>query len=771
MLALGAAGAATVLGGSQQSEAAVWSKPGIGAQVIPNALKSAEKTYPLRFVTYFSRFMLTYDTSSVNWWRDSVDTSDVLLKGASGKGILQPRLDQFARFAASAEVGLARYPGEDGTEALLELMLRRYGDISKEALKQICFLFALLDDCQPTEQIAEVLSRADNVSVSEVKVSSRGSGYTAGNPDVTITTPDYKPAAEASAVALLRDNGRVAGIKVTEGGKGYAKPPKIVFERTVAVNNETNTELKLELDQDQINQPFKPPVTEVVIDSEGYVVDVKVLKRGSGLWKGTYEWAFEAPLPNPKVSNVTEALEEEEKMAAKGTLVMDREIDKVVVASPGSGYSPAFPIEVSIQAPEECKNSLGLESPLYQPGERAVGTVALGKPKFDNDPVPTKAEEENLRFVKIQSEELAKVDKDLTSLIESSVGLSYQSSSKKFKFIETSALGFNVSTSFGPRARVPILKDDVISWSQFTSIGVAGGVCAAVAHGALVPLDTVKLKLQTAPPGKYDNIFDASVKVLRDEGGLKTFVNGFQPETLGSAIYGFLSFGGTEILRRTATSIVGPVVALQNPVPILVVSSCLASVVAAAISCPFQAVKVRMVADENYGPGANMIGGFQRLIREDGALALVQGVTPFLVKDVTFVLSKFSVFDVVSKAIYFSYPQFREDLQLTLLVSLVSGIVAGICAAVTSHPGDYLFSKANQKSGATVMSAWNDYMDKKDYGVILTGLSPRLLYGGLLIALQFCIYDYCRVLFHVSPGELNVFLDVVAGIAKSTPAQ
>jgi hypothetical protein len=49
----------------------------------------------------------------------------------------------------------------------------------------------------------------------------------------------------------------------------------------------------------------------------------------------------------------------------------------------------------------------------------------------------------------------------------------------------------------------------------------------------------------------------------------------------------------------------------------------------------------------------------------------------------------------VSKSIYVYMPQLREDLTLTLLVSLVSGTVAGTCAAVTSQPGDYLFSKVS----------------------------------------------------------------------------
>lgn len=92
----------------------------------------------------------------------------------------------------------------------------------------------------------------------------------------------------------------------------------------------------------------------------------------------------------------------------------------------------------------------------------------------------------------------------------------------------------------------------------------------------------------------------------------------------------------------------GPVIALQYPVPILVLSSCLASAVAAIISCPFQTVKIRLVADDQFGPGGNMIGGFNRILKEEGAFSLIQGVGPFIFKDVTFVLSKFSVFDIVS---------------------------------------------------------------------------------------------------------------------------
>ena len=48
----------------------------------------------------------------------------------------------------------------------------------------------------------------------------------------------------------------------------------------------------------------------------------------------------------------------------------------------------------------------------------------------------------------------------------------------------------------------------------------------------------------------------------------------------------------------------------------------------------------------------------------------------------------------------------------------------------------------------------------------MTGLPPRMVFSGALIALQFVIYDYCRVQLHVSPNELMEFLDVMADVTR-----
>ena len=65
--------------------------------------------------------------------------------------------------------------------------------------------------------------------------------------------------------------------------------------------------------------------------------------------------------------------------------------------------------------------------------------------------------------------------------------------------------------------------------SVYWRLAAAGAICASIGHGLLVPLDTVKTRMQTAPPGKYENTMDAFVKVLRDEGGGRLYCGACSP--------------------------------------------------------------------------------------------------------------------------------------------------------------------------------------------------------------------------------------------------
>ena len=53
-------------------------------------------------------------------------------------------------------------------------------------------------------------------------------------------------------------------------------------------------------------------------------------------------------------------------------------------------------------------------------------------------------------------------------------------------------------------------------------------------------------------------------------------------------------------------------------------------------------------------------------------------------------------------------------------------------------------------------------------GGLLVGLSSRCVFGGLLVAVQFATYDALKAALHVSPGDLQLFLDVLSGVTSQS---
>lgn len=162
----------------------------------------AEQTgYNVKFVTYLSRFLLSFDSDCQKWWY--ARASD-LPRQSSAEEVSALRLQQFGAFSASVEVGLQEYRGKDGPRRLLGNLLDRYcpdqedleEDREKEGLKplaeqakakqlreikearrQLALLFGLMENNQPVEELSKLLAAIDNGSIASVEIIDAGSGY------------------------------------------------------------------------------------------------------------------------------------------------------------------------------------------------------------------------------------------------------------------------------------------------------------------------------------------------------------------------------------------------------------------------------------------------------------------------------------------------------------------------------------------------------------------------------------------------------------------
>ena len=107
--------------------------------------------------------------------------------------------------------------------------------------------------------------------------------------------------------------------------------------------------------------------------------------------------------------------------------------------------------------------------------------------------------------------------------------------------------------------------------------------------------------------------------------------------------------------------------------------------------------------------------------------------------------------------------QATDGLVLSTLFPLLAGAIAGVIAVLASQPADVVLTRTND-DGATLGDAVASVREQP--ALILQGLSARMLYGVLLVSLQFLIYTNLRGLFGVSKADLTLVLDALAVLRR-----
>lgn len=144
----------------------------------------------------------------------------------------------------------------------------------------------------------------------------------------------------------------------------------------------------------------------------------------------------------------------------------------------------------------------------------------------------------------------------------------------------------------------------------------------------------------------------------------------------------------------------------------------------------------------------------------EGPAGLFRGLTPILLKEVPFVVTKFVVFDAVSSS-FAAVSADAANPAVALALTLASGALAGIAAVIVSQPADTVLTlTADAEGGETVSEALARVRDQPR--LITSGLGPRLLYGMLLVTLQFLIFTQLKSALGVSQNDLTLVWDPLA---------
>ncbi|UKZ81904.1 mitochondrial phosphate carrier protein [Trichoderma virens FT-333] len=277
-------------------------------------------------------------------------------------------------------------------------------------------------------------------------------------------------------------------------------------------------------------------------------------------------------------------------------------------------------------------------------------------------------------------------------------------------------------------------------FSLYSRFALAGAVCCSVTHGGLTPVDVVKTRIQLDPATYNRGLIGGFRQVIQNEGA-GALLTGAGPTFAGYFLQGALKFGGYEFFKAQFVNGLGAETASNNRTAIYLASSAAAEFFADIALCPLEATRIRLVSEPTYANG--LIGGFSKMLKNEGVGAFYAGFGPILFKQIPYTMAKFVVFEKVSEAVFRQFPKESLSDGMQTTANLGSGLIAGFAAAIVSQPADTMLSKINKTKGLPGEGTTSRLIKiGRELGLrgSYTGIGARLFMVGTLTAGQFAIY-------------------------------
>lgn len=307
-------------------------------------------------------------------------------------------------------------------------------------------------------------------------------------------------------------------------------------------------------------------------------------------------------------------------------------------------------------------------------------------------------------------------------------------------------VGSNQTLPFRKVSTMAHHDEEKFDLAYFVKGAVAGGICCSVTHGGMCPVDVVKTRMQLNPE-KYNKGMIGGFRQVIAEEGYGALATGLGPTAVGYFVQGWFKFGGVELFKVRSAQFLGDEKAYQYRTIIYLAAAACAEFVADIFLCPLEATRIRLVSNPQYANG--LITAFPKIIAEDGVLkGFYSGFGPILFKQVPYTMAKFSVQGKAAEALATAgnIDVTKASERTKMLLALSSGTIAGVAAAVISHPADTLLSMINKSptAGGTGSIPSRLLNLAKQVGfqkLCLTGLGARCVMIGTLTAGQFGIFD------------------------------
>jgi len=299
-------------------------------------------------------------------------------------------------------------------------------------------------------------------------------------------------------------------------------------------------------------------------------------------------------------------------------------------------------------------------------------------------------------------------------------------------------------------AMASLTLEGPLHWTTIGKFFLAGGTGCCLSHAAATPFDVVKTRQQSDPEryvhhrtGQPLGVVGTGMQIAKEE-GFGMLLQGMRTTFVGYLLQGATKYGLWEVFKAELGY--GRAAGCSK-VLILVAAALVAEIFASLVLCPFERMRIRLVADPNFAQG--MVPAIRRMLREDGFVGALygEGLGATLIKQIAYTVAKLTVFVLIFEALKGVLPYEVPRFVVTLISSMVAGFVAGIA----SQPGDTLQICTSTDSSLRDVCPVDvetgappgllKLARTLGWQALFTGWRARLLHVEVIVVSQLLIYD------------------------------
>ncbi|PKA53943.1 Protein mitoferrin-like 1, chloroplastic [Apostasia shenzhenica] len=263
----------------------------------------------------------------------------------------------------------------------------------------------------------------------------------------------------------------------------------------------------------------------------------------------------------------------------------------------------------------------------------------------------------------------------------------------------------------------------------------AGAIAGAFTYVCLLPIDTIKTKLQTRGAAQiYSGSLDAVLQTFRTQ-GLLGFYRGVSAVLVGSASSSAVYFGTCELGKSLLSKFPA-----YHPILIPPTAGAMGNVVSSAIMVPKELITQRIQA----GAAGRSWEVLLRILEKDGILGLYAGYSATLLRNLPAGILSYSSFEYL-KAFVLSK---TGNAYLEPAQSVCCGALAGAISASLTTPLDVvktrLMTQVHGEAKKKISETLRQILAEEGWAGLARGIGPRVLHSACFAAIGYFAFETAR---------------------------